>query len=190
MPRHTGVPRDDGQCATPQCLQEEKKHEVMWWRARASYLCHRAGYRGDTHEFIAYAWCSRFPLRKHERIPPLSYEAGTNALLTNHSASDHSYYRLHCCRDYLIDNSFFLTGVFFCVKDILFYTILNMDKFLRKERPTSPTNDDEPSTSSVVKKPKIVKRQYNDNIFCMGIFLVWWKSGSETKMRNLQRASF
>ena len=84
---------------------------------------------------------------------------------------------------------FFLTGVFFCVKDNLFYTILNVDKFLRKERPTSPTNDDEPSTSNIVKKPKIVKRQYNEE-HILGIFLVWCRSGSETRMRNLQRATF
>ena len=45
-----------------------------------------------------------------------------------------------------------------------------MDKFLRKERPTSPTNDDEPSTSSVVKKPKIVKRQYNEEYILYGDF--------------------
>lgn len=42
----------------------------------------------------------------------------------------------------------------------LFYTVLEMDKFLRKERRTSLINDDEPSKSSVMKKPRILKRQY------------------------------
>jgi len=35
----------------------------------------------------------------------------------------------------------------------LFYTILNMDKFLRRERSISSTDDDAPSTCSIVKQP-------------------------------------